>query len=72
MKKNNYSVKHSSKAYLAALFLPQVLSVAVILIFSVFYKDLTEMQKAIPFIIVMMLVAQIGFGLVYVYLNKNL
>lgn len=68
--RKKYGIGDSSKVFAWALFLPQVLSFLIVLIFSLF-KDLKELSNFIPYILIMACIAQISFGLIFWLYNKN-
>ena len=64
MKEEVFSIENSSKSFLWSIFLPQILSLVLVIVFSSFYKTLEELSGSILYLITMMLVAQAGFAII--------
>ena len=70
-KKIKYGVVDSSKVFLWAVFLPQVLSIVFVMVLAIFFKDIKELETSLVYAVCMMLVAQIAFALIYFVYNKK-
>ena len=69
--KNEFNVESSSKAFLWSMFLPQVLSLVLIIILSMFFSGPEEMQASMGYIIPMMIVSQASFAIIYFFSCKK-
>lgn len=68
---NYFNEKDGAKAFLWALFLPQVLVLVLLLILTSYFKDLEVLQQQPVYIISMMLVSQVAFFIVYMLTAKK-
>lgn len=66
-----YNLKSSSKSFLASLFLPQILSLILIMGMYMFYGKLEVLQRSRLYIIAITLIAQVGFALIYFWHMKK-
>lgn len=71
MNKNVFNLNTSRKSYLWAMFLPQILSIALVFVFSMFFKDVKEMSNSIIYLLSVMLIAQVGFFIIVYKFVKN-
>jgi len=70
-KRNFYNEKDVGKTFLWAIILPQLLAFVVAYIFAGIYQDPKALENSLSYIIVMTLLAQIGFFIVYFFINKK-
>lgn len=63
--------KVASKTFIWALFLPMLLSFALVTIYSFFYSDVEILKTKLIYIIPMMLVSQIAFLIIYLVFVKK-
>ncbi len=70
-KKKFYTDSDSSRVFLWALLLPQVVSLILALVFSFIYKNETEMISSLFYLIVSALLAQACFAFIVFYYNKK-
>lgn len=68
---NNFNEKNGAKIFLWGLFLPQIVVLALVCIFSIFYKDLQALETELIYIISMMLVSQLSFFVIYFLFAKK-
>lgn len=64
-----YNIKDSSKIFLWALFLPQVISILLVTILSLIFTQ-EQLKNSYVYIIVMMLITQISFFLIFYFYNS--
>ncbi|MBE7075167.1 MAG: CPBP family intramembrane metalloprotease [Clostridiales bacterium] len=70
-KRTFYNEYDSSKTYLWALLLPQVVSFVVAMIFSSIYKTTEEMTSSLAYLFVACILAQACFAFIVFYYNKK-
>ena len=65
------NIKNSNRAFLLAMFLPQIISILLITIFASFSSDLEALKSSYLYLFSMMLVAQVAFATIYLlYIKK--
>ena len=70
-KRKEYNAIDSSKVFLWALLLPQLLVFGLVLIFSMFFETTEEIAGSMAYLIIGSFIAQIAFALIYFLYNKN-
>lgn len=70
-KKNFYTVEDSSKVFLWAMLLPQIVSLVFAFIFASIYSTTEEMQSSFLYIFVACILAQACFAFILFYYNKK-